>query len=158
MHGRTATPIAGKLGVLNLTVGTPADLLERNESLLVAKSAALTLRNAPRQDLSKSLTTESVPVAPASEVKIRLARTRPNNNEFFLFENARVRSQPGKNKAISRSLSAIKPKYRPERDPRRNRATPGGHILRWCPTVGRWPGLEPLFRSRSAMVRYSLRR
>ena len=71
VHGRTAMPIAGNLGVLNLTVGNLADLLERNESLLVAKSATLTLRNTPRQDLSQSLTTESVPVAPASEVKIQ---------------------------------------------------------------------------------------
>ena len=69
--GRTATPIAGNAGALNLTVANPADLLERSDTLLVAKAAALTLRNAPRQDLSQSLTTESVPVAPASEVKFQ---------------------------------------------------------------------------------------
>ena len=91
VHGRTATPIAGNLGVLNLTVGNPADLLEQSDSLLVAKSATLTLRNAPRQDLSQSLTTESVPAAPASESKTRLARTRPNKSgEFTIsFENPR---------------------------------------------------------------------
>jgi hypothetical protein len=75
VHGRSATPIAGKLGVLNLTVGSPTDLLERSDSLLVAKSAALTLSNAPRQDLSQSLTIESVPVTPASEAKTQ--RTLP---------------------------------------------------------------------------------
>ena len=70
VHGRTATPIAGHAGVLNLTVGDPTDLLERSDSLLVAKSAVITLRNAPRQDLSQSLITESVPVTLASESRL----------------------------------------------------------------------------------------
>jgi hypothetical protein len=73
-HGRTATPIAGNLGVLNLTVTVPADVLEQSDTLLVAKSAALTLSNAPRQDISQSLIKESVPVAPASDAKIQGTR------------------------------------------------------------------------------------
>ncbi len=65
VHGRTATPIAGNAGVLDLTTGDLAGVLERSATRLVAKSAVLTLRNAPRQDLSHSLISESVPVAPA---------------------------------------------------------------------------------------------
>jgi hypothetical protein len=71
VHGRTATPIAGNVGVLDLTVADLADVLEQSDALLVAKSAALTLQNAPRQDLSQSLIKESVPVSPASEAKIQ---------------------------------------------------------------------------------------
>jgi len=72
VHGRTATPIAGNAGLLDLSASNPSDVLERSDTRLVAKSAVLTLRNSPRQDLSHSLITESVPVAPARESKTRL--------------------------------------------------------------------------------------
>ncbi len=53
MHGRTAMPIAGNAGVLNLTVADPLSVQKRSDTLLAAKSAVLTLRNATRQDLSR---------------------------------------------------------------------------------------------------------
>jgi hypothetical protein len=58
MHGRTAMPIAGNAGVLNLTTDTPSDVQKISDKLLTAKSAVLTLRNATRQDLSRSLVTD----------------------------------------------------------------------------------------------------
>jgi hypothetical protein len=102
-HHQTATPIAGNAGVLNLTAVGPSDVLERNAKLLVAKSAVLTLRNSPRQDLSRSLITESVPAAPAYEPTTRLTRTRPNQTgEFTIsFENPRdCDLEPGKHQVI----------------------------------------------------------
>jgi len=103
VHGRTATPIAGNAGVLNLTAGGPSDVLERSDRLLVAKSAVLTLRNSPRQDLTQSLIAESVPVVPAYGSMTRLARTRPNDaGEFMIsFENPRgFELAPGKHQVI----------------------------------------------------------
>src|SRR5262249_11376972 len=78
VHGRTATRIAGNLGVLDLTADNPSDVEERSDRRLVAKSAVLTLRNASRQDLGRSLILESVPVATAEPSPTRLTRTRPN--------------------------------------------------------------------------------
>ncbi len=103
VHGRTAAPTAGNAGVLDLTAGDPSDVLERSDERLVAKSAVLTLRNSPRQDLSHSLISESVPVAPARESETRLARTRPNDRgEFTIsFENPRgFELTPGKHQVI----------------------------------------------------------
>jgi hypothetical protein len=53
VHGRTATPVAGNAGVLDLTAADPLGVLERSDTLLAAKWAVLTLRNAPRCDLSR---------------------------------------------------------------------------------------------------------
>jgi hypothetical protein len=91
VHGRTATRVAGNLGMLDLTTNNPSDVVERSDRLLVARSAVLTLRNASRQDPSRSLILESVPVAPAEPSITRLARTRPNGaGEFVIsFENPR---------------------------------------------------------------------
>ncbi len=103
VNGATVTPIAGNAGVLDLTAGDSSAVLERSDRLLVAKSAILTLRNAPRQDLSQSLIGESVSVASAHESKIRLARTRQNEaGEFMItFENPRgFELAPGKHQVI----------------------------------------------------------
>jgi hypothetical protein len=90
IHGRTAGPMAGNTGVLELTVADPSLVLQNTQTLLAAKSAALTLRNSPRVELSQSLVRESVPMAP-EETPTRLARTRPNQaGEFDIsFENPR---------------------------------------------------------------------
>lgn len=90
VHGRTAMPLAGNAGVLNLTAA-PADVEERSNSLLAATSAVLTLTNSPKPDLSESLIKDSVPAAAAGNSKTRLARTRPNEaGEFSIsFENPR---------------------------------------------------------------------
>ena len=103
MHSRTAGPVAGNAGVLDLTAAEPADVLERSDRRLVARSAVLTLRNTPRPDLSRSLIQESIPVAPAQESATRLARTRPNaEGEFTIsFENPRgFKLEPGKHQVI----------------------------------------------------------
>jgi hypothetical protein len=91
VHGRTATPVAGNAGMLDLTAADPLGVLERSDTLLAAKSAVLTLRNAPRHDLSRSLVTESVPATAISASATRITRTRPNEaGEFTIaFENPR---------------------------------------------------------------------
>ena len=102
VHGRTAMPVAGNAGVLDLTAADPSDVLEKTKTLLAAKTAVLTLRNSPRRDLSQSLITESVPVAP-EETPTRLARTRPNEaGEFTIsFENPRgVNLTPGEHQVV----------------------------------------------------------
>lgn len=99
VHGRTATPVAGNAGVLDLTAADPADVLERGEERLVARSATLTLWNAPRPDVGPSL----VPADPAIASKTRLARTRPNEvGELTIsFENPQgVALEPGKHQVI----------------------------------------------------------
>jgi hypothetical protein len=53
VHGRTATPVAGNAGMLDLTAADPLGVLERSDTLLAVKRAVLTLRNAPRHDLSR---------------------------------------------------------------------------------------------------------
>jgi hypothetical protein len=103
VHGRSATPIAGNAGVLNLTARDPQEVHEQSDQRLVAKSAVLTLRNSSHQGLSQSLVTESVPVALAHESKTRLARTRPNDaGEFTIsFENPPgYELAPGKHQVI----------------------------------------------------------
>jgi hypothetical protein len=72
VDGRTATPVAGNAGVLDLTAADPLGVLERSDTLLAAKSAVLTLRNTPRQDLSRSLVTEYVPAAPIRASSVRI--------------------------------------------------------------------------------------
>jgi hypothetical protein len=90
VHGRTAVPLAGNAGVLNLTAA-PADVEERSNILLAATSAVLTLTNAPKPDVGESLIKDSVPAAASGKSKTRLARTRPNDaGEFSIsFENPR---------------------------------------------------------------------
>jgi hypothetical protein len=90
VHGRTAVPTAGNAGVLNLTADA-ADVSERSDALMAAKSAVLTLRNSPKPDVTESLIKESIPTATAVQSKTRLARTRPNEaGEFNIsFENPR---------------------------------------------------------------------
>ncbi len=103
VHGRTAGPVAGNAGVLDLTADDPADVLERSDRRLHLGSAVLTLRNAPRPDLGRSLIRESVPVAPDQESETRLTRTRPNDaGEFTIsFENPRgFELEPGKHQVI----------------------------------------------------------
>ena len=84
VHGRTAVPTAGNRGVLDLT----GEAAERSDTLLSAKTATLTLRNA-KPDVSQSLIPESVPSSPAAASPTRLTRSRPNaDGEFTLaFEN-----------------------------------------------------------------------
>ena len=84
VHGRTAVPTAGNRGVLDLT----GEAAERSDTLLSAKMATLTLRNA-KPDVSRSLIQESVPSSPAAASPTRLTRSRPNaDGEFTLaFEN-----------------------------------------------------------------------
>jgi hypothetical protein len=103
VHGRTATPLAGFVGVLDLTADDPSDVLEWNDRRLVAKTATLTLRNSPRQDPGRSLIPESVPAASAIESKTKLARTKPNESgELTIsFENPRgFDLEPGKHQVI----------------------------------------------------------
>ena len=103
VHGRTATPLAGNAGVLDLTADDPSDVRERSDERLAAKSAMLTLRNSPRPDLGRSLIPESVPAASAIASKTRLARTKPNEaGEFTIsFENPRgFDLEPGKHQVI----------------------------------------------------------
>jgi len=91
VHERTTLPIAGNLGVLNLTA-TPGDIREHDDVLLSAKSAVLTLRNTPKPDISQSLIKDSVPAPVAAGMsRGSLARTRPNEaGEFsIVFENPR---------------------------------------------------------------------
>ena len=84
VHGRTAVPTAGNRGVLDLT----GEAAERSDTLLSAKTATLTLRNA-KPDVSQSLIQESVPSSPAAASPTRLTRSRPNaDGEFTIaFEN-----------------------------------------------------------------------
>jgi hypothetical protein len=91
VHGRTATPVAGNAGVLNLTAKVPAEVIEQSDKRLAAKSAVLTLRNTPGPDPAPSLITGSVPIPPAIESPTHLTRTRPNTaGEFTIsFENPR---------------------------------------------------------------------
>jgi hypothetical protein len=103
LHGREASPIAAVAGTLNLTAPDPSDVTEKSDARLVAKSAVLTLRNASRQDLSRSLVTESVTAASNQDSTTRLARTRPNDAGAFTisFENPRwVQLEPGKHQVI----------------------------------------------------------
>jgi hypothetical protein len=103
VHGRTATPTAGNAGLLDITTADPSDILERNDRRLVAKSAMLTLWNSPTHGAGRSLIVESVPIEPADESDIRLARSRPNNDgEFTIsFENPRdCDLAPGKHQVI----------------------------------------------------------
>jgi hypothetical protein len=103
VHSRTANPVAGNAGVLDLRADDPADVLERNDRRLVLRSAVLTLRNTPRPDLGRSLIQESVPVAAGEESESRLTRTRPNEaGEFTVsFENPRgFELEPGKHQVI----------------------------------------------------------
>ena len=102
VHGRTAMPVAGNAGTLDLTVADPSDVLQKTKVLLAAKTAVLTLCNSPRPDPSRSLITESVPVAP-EQTPTRLARTRPNEaGEFTItFENpSGVDLVPGKHQVV----------------------------------------------------------
>jgi hypothetical protein len=89
VHGQTAVPVAGNIGVLDLTPANPTEVLERNDRLVVATSAILTLRNAPPGDVSQSLISQSVPAPLAYPSATHLARTRPNaKGEFEIsFEN-----------------------------------------------------------------------
>jgi hypothetical protein len=99
-HGRDAVPIAGNAGTLDLT--RPLDVQEKSDTLLAAKSAVLTLRNATNHDLSQSLVTESVP-APPERTSARLARTRPDDTGecAISFENPRGWDlEPGKHQVI----------------------------------------------------------
>ena len=48
VHGRTAMPVAGNAGVLDLNAADPSDVLEQTKTRLAAKTAVLTLRNSPR--------------------------------------------------------------------------------------------------------------
>jgi hypothetical protein len=77
-HDRTATPLAGNRGVLDLTSNDPPDRIERTASLLAAPSATLTLRNEPGDAPGGSLVPESVPAPLANPSPTRLARTRPD--------------------------------------------------------------------------------
>lgn len=91
VHERTALPIAGNAGVLNLTAD-PRDVREHDDVLLSAKSAVLTLRYTAKPDLSQSLIKDSVPAAAAAGTSSHgLARTRANEaGEFnIVFENPR---------------------------------------------------------------------
>ena len=101
VHGRSATPIAGNVGVLDLTAADPADVSERGDKLLVARSAVLTLRNASRRTAGR-WSRESVPAA-TKATATRLARTRPNDaGECTIsFENpSEAKLEPGKNQVI----------------------------------------------------------
>ncbi len=78
-------------------------MLERSDERLVARTAALTLRNAPRPDVGPSLIPESVPAELAVESKTRLARTRPNEAGAFTisFENPRgIDLEPEKHQVV----------------------------------------------------------
>jgi hypothetical protein len=89
--------------VLDLTAADPADVAERSDGRLAARSAVLTLRNSPRPDSSRSLIPELVPATSAVESKARLARTRPNEaGECTIsFENPRgFNLEPGKHQVI----------------------------------------------------------
>lgn len=104
VHGDTATAMAGIAGALDLTAAEAADVVERSEKLLIARSAVLTLRNKPAgQKLSQSLIQETVPVGVARESKTRLRRTRPNaaGELTISFENPRgTELTPGKHQVI----------------------------------------------------------
>jgi hypothetical protein len=89
IHPQTATRVAGNLGVLNLTVDNPREIVEQTPTRLAARSATLTLRNSSRDIQKGSLISDSVPLEPAAPSKTRLIRSRPNaNGEFVVsFEN-----------------------------------------------------------------------
>lgn len=91
VHGRTATRIAGNVGVLHLTVDNDAEVTEQSETRLAAKSAVLTLRNTAGDGRDASLITDSIPAEPAEEMSTRMRRGRPNEaGEFVVsFQNPR---------------------------------------------------------------------
>ena len=91
IHPQTATRVAGNVGVLNLTVDNPREILEQTPTRLAARSATLTLSNSSRDIQKGSLIPDSVPLEPAAPSKTRLTRSRPNaNGEFVVsFENPR---------------------------------------------------------------------
>ncbi len=98
VHGKTATSIAGDAGMLNLTARNPADVFQRSDKLLVAKSAELTLQNSAPKDSSQSLIAESVPVERAYASNTRLVRTRPTESGEFLIsfsKSSRLRTRAG---------------------------------------------------------------
>ena len=79
VHGRSATRRAGNAGLLDLDAA-PADVSERTDQRIVARSAVLTLRNAVGTEAGQSLIEESIPVAPAQPSPTKLVRTRPDNS------------------------------------------------------------------------------
>jgi hypothetical protein len=103
VHGKIATSMDGDAGMLNLTARDPADVLQRSDKLLVAKSAVLTLRNSPPKDSSQSLIAELVSVEWAYASNTRLARTPPTESGEFMisFPNPRdCELEPGKQRVI----------------------------------------------------------
>jgi hypothetical protein len=115
VHGRTATAVAGNAGLLNLTAA-PADVVERRDTLLTARSATLTLRNTPKEDAGESLAPEAVPADAAAPTQIRLARTRPSDAGAFVvsFENPRgLALEKGKHQVIVQVFVGGKPDVEP---------------------------------------------
>lgn len=94
VHGREAVPVAGNVGLLDLT-----GQAEVNDTLLAAKTATMTLRNRP--DASQSLIRESAPAAVLSGT--RLTRTKADGAGRFTisFQHPkRVDLVPGKHQVI----------------------------------------------------------
>jgi hypothetical protein len=89
IHQRTATKVAGNLGVLNLAVDNPREIVEQTQTRLAARTATLTLSNSSRDLQKGSLIPDSVPAEPAAHSKTRLTRSRPNQKGEFVisFEN-----------------------------------------------------------------------
>ena len=118
IHQQTATRVAGNLGVLNLTVDKPGEILEQTQKLVAAKSATLTLSNSSRDSQKASLIPDSDPLEPADSSKTRLRRSRPNaKGEFVIsFENPRdFTLTRNKHQVIFQLFAAVAPPAKPER-------------------------------------------
>jgi protocatechuate 3,4-dioxygenase beta subunit len=118
IHQQTATRVAGNLGVLNLTVDKPGEILEQTQKLVAAKSATLTLSNSSRDSQKASLIPDSDPLEPADSSKTRLRRSRPNaKGEFVIsFENPRdFTLTRNKHQVIFQLFAGVAPPAKPER-------------------------------------------